>query len=109
MNNIAQYLQMMDVSGQNPAMQNIGGQRDLYNQNMTAMKALGQQALSDKQVSPLQSLADALRKSAKPSDIYAQNNGNPYGNAQTAMNLYGPQNVYGYGGQGQVPSWNGEI
>jgi hypothetical protein len=109
MDNIAQYLQMMDVNGQNPTMQDISGQRGLYQQNMNSMKALGQQALTDKQVSPLQSLADALRKNAKPSDIYAQNNGNPYGNAQTAMNLYGPQNVYGYGGQGQVPSWNGEI
>jgi hypothetical protein len=109
MDNIAQYLQMMDVSGQNPTMQDISGQRNLYQQNMNSMKALGQQSLADKQVSPLQSLADALRKSAKPSDIYAQNNGNPYGNAQTAMNLYGPQNVYGYGGEGQIPKYNGEI
>jgi hypothetical protein len=66
MNNIAQYLQMMDLNGQTPTMQNIGGQRDLYNQNMTAMKALGQQALTDKQGSPMQSLADALRAQKKP-------------------------------------------
>jgi hypothetical protein len=66
MNNVAQYLQMMDVSGQAPQMQNIGSQRDLYNQNMTGMKALGQQALSGKTTSPLQSLADALRAQKKP-------------------------------------------
>lgn len=99
----------MDLSGQNPTMQNIGSQRDLYNQNMSGMQALSQQALSGKQVSPLQSLADALRKKSEIDDPYAKNKGNPYGNAQTAMNLYGPQNVYGYGGKGQVPSWNGEI
>jgi hypothetical protein len=82
-------------------MQNISGQRDLYNQNMTAMKALGQQALGDTKGSSLQSLADALRKNTKPN--------NPYGNAQTAMNLYGAQNVYGYGGQGQIPAYTGEM
>ena len=106
MNNIAQYLEMMDLSGQGPTMQNISGQSDLYNQNMTAMKLLGQQALSDKQSSPMQSLADALRKQNDP---YALNNGNPYGNAQTAMNLYGAENVYGYGGQGQIPAYTGEM
>jgi hypothetical protein len=109
MNNVAQYLEMMDLSGQGPTMQNIGGQRDLYNQNMTAIKALGQQALTDKPSSPLQSLADALRKNTKPNDPYALNNGNPYGNAQTAMNLYGAENVYGYGGQGQIPAYTGEM
>ena len=44
MDNVAQYLQMMDLNGQAPTMQNIGGQRDLYNQNMAAMNSLGQQA-----------------------------------------------------------------
>jgi hypothetical protein len=92
MDNVAQYLQMLDVSGQNPAMQNINGQRDLYNQNMSAMQALSQQALSGKQVSPLQSLADALRAQKKPGlgqVVDAQGNivpdptyatGNPYKN-----------------------------
>jgi len=40
----------------------ISSQRGLYQQNINGMKALGQQALGDKQISPLQSLADALRK-----------------------------------------------
>ena len=66
MDNVAQYLQMIDLSGQAPVMQNIGSQRDLYNQNITAMKALNQQSLTGKQGSPLQSLADALRAQQKP-------------------------------------------
>ena len=66
MDNVSQYLQMLDLSGQTPAMQNIGGQRDLYNQNMVGMKALNEQALLGKTVSPLQSLADALRAQQKP-------------------------------------------
>jgi hypothetical protein len=37
-------------------------------------------------------------------DPYAQNMGNPYLNAQTAMKLNGPSNVYGFGGQGTVPT-----
>jgi hypothetical protein len=28
----------------------------------------------------------------------------PYANAQDAMKKYGAENVYGYGGQGQVPT-----
>jgi hypothetical protein len=66
MDNVSQYLQMMDLSGQNPAMQNISGQRDLYNQNMSGMKTIGQQALGNTKGSPLQSLADALRAQKKP-------------------------------------------
>ena len=66
MDNIAQYLQMMDVSGQAPTMQNIGGQNSLYQQNIASMKALGQQALGGKTSSPLQSLANALRAQQKP-------------------------------------------
>ena len=66
MNNIAQYLQMMDLNSQLPTMQNIGVQHDLYNQNMAGMKELGQQALSGKTTSPLQSMADALRAQQKP-------------------------------------------
>lgn len=66
MDNVAQYLQTLDLSGIAPAMQDISSQRNLYQQNMNAMKVLGQQALSDKQPSPLQSLADALRAQQKP-------------------------------------------
>lgn len=57
---------MIDVSGQPSTMQNIGGQQGLHQQNMVGMKALGQQALSKQQNSPLQSLADALRAQKKP-------------------------------------------
>lgn len=31
----------------------------------------------------------------------------PYVNANQAMNQYGAENVYGYGGGGTVPTWNG--
>jgi hypothetical protein len=96
MDNVAQYLQMMDLSGQAPAMQNIGGQRDSYNQNMTAMKALNQQALSGKQGSPLQSLADALRAQKKPGlgqTVDAQGNVVPdptYGNVNGSSVMQNP-------------------
>ena len=61
MNNVANYLQTLDLSGQTSPMQDISGQRGLYQQNMNAIKSLGQQALAGRQISPLQSLADALR------------------------------------------------
>jgi hypothetical protein len=46
-------------------------------------------------------MANALRQSQS----------DPYANAQRAMDMYGAENVYGYGGKGQVPtsvnrSWN---
>ena len=57
------------------------------------------------QVDPVK-LGMALRNMNDP---YAQNKGDPYANAQTAMKTNDPTNVYGYGGQGQTPtSWNGE-
>lgn len=66
MDNVAQYLQMLDLSGQGPTMQDISGQKNLYQQTVNSMKSLGQQALGGTQASPLQSLADALRAQQKP-------------------------------------------
>lgn len=65
MDNVAQYLQMIDLTGNGPAMQDISSQRNLYQQNLNAMNNLSQQALG-KQASPLQSLANALRAQKKP-------------------------------------------
>ena len=66
---------------------------------------LGQQALGVNKnpmsgVDPIK-LGMALRQMNDP---YAQNQGNPYLNAQTAMKLNDPSNVYGFGGQGTVPT-----
>ena len=36
--------------------------------------------------------------------LRAGQSSNPYANAQSAMKQYGAENVYGYGGQGQVPT-----
>ena len=66
MDNVAQYLQMLYGKDTSPTMQNIGGQQNLYQQNLNAIKTLGQQALGNAQGSPLQSLADALRAQQKP-------------------------------------------
>lgn len=64
MDNVSQYLQMMDLAGQNNGMQNTGAQQGLQQQNMSGMGTLAQQALSNKQSNPLQSMADALRVNA---------------------------------------------
>lgn len=67
---------------------------------------LGQQALGINKnplsgIDPVK-LGMALRQMGQ--DPYAQNMGNPYLNAQTAMKLNGAGNVYGFGGQGTVPT-----
>jgi hypothetical protein len=90
MDNIIDYLKMMDVSGQAPTMQNISGQNNLYQQNMAGMKALGQQALSSKQASPLQSMANALRAQQKP--------GAGLGQMVDATGKVVPDPTYGNGG-----------
>jgi hypothetical protein len=102
MNNIADYLQMMDVSGQAPAMQNISGQQGLYNQNMNAMKALSQQALEQPANNSNMALANALRKK-QPNMMGAgvrlpNSNINPYINYdQSGGTNYGAGSVGGTG------------
>jgi hypothetical protein len=56
------------------------------------------------QIDP-QKLGMALRQMGQ--DPYAQNAGDPYKNAQTAMKINGSENVYGFGGQGQQPVYTG--
>lgn len=66
MDNISQYLQMLNLSGQNPGMQDIGAQQGLQQQNMGAMRNLTNQALGQQGQNPMQSMANALRAQPKP-------------------------------------------
>lgn len=100
--------QVQDTSGLQAIYQNTAAQDALRNQAIMQGNQLTADAGRTAQgggFSPMQ-LAAALKKSGDP---YAANKGDPYANAQTASNIYGAQNVYGYGGQGQVPVWNGEM
>lgn len=100
MDNVAQYLQMLETSGLAPQMQNISGQQGLYQQNMNSMKALGQQSLNDKAASPLQSLADALRAQQSPGLALGQMRDNlgkivpdpTYGNISGSSVMQNPTN-----------------
>ena len=81
--------------GLTPVFQNIAQQQ--ANQN-AALAQQNQQVQQAGQTTPqggnnALALAQLLRK---PNDPYAQ--------AQDAMKQYGQGNVYGYGGQGQVPT-----
>lgn len=81
--------------GLSPVFQNIAQQQ--ANQN-AALQQQNQQVQQAGQTTPqggsnALALAQLLRK---PNDPYAQ--------AQNAMKQYGQGNVYGYGGQGQVPT-----
>jgi hypothetical protein len=93
-----------DVYGQPTVMDTSGRQKAQDAMNLQGSQ-LGQQALGINKnpmsgVDPIK-LGMALRQMNDP---YAQNQGNPYLNAQTATKIYGAGNVYGYGGQGQVPT-----
>jgi hypothetical protein len=98
--NVGSYMQPTDpneLARLNPAFQNIGAQQANQNAAMQQGMDLTNQAgmtVKGQQVGvgmDQQKLANALRQ-------------NPYINAQTAMNQYGAGNVYGYGGQGVVPT-----
>jgi hypothetical protein len=105
---IQSFQQPQDMSGLQPVYQNMAAQQQFQNQAAQQGQQLTQQAgqtTGGNGMNPM-ALAAALRK---PNDPYAANKGDPYANAQTAINKYGADNVYGYGGQGQVPVWNGEM
>ena len=103
------YMQQ-DQQGLNPVFQNIAQQQQ--NQNAALQQQMQNNQMAGQThgggmsgLNPLM-MAAMLRNKQDP---YAANKGDPYLNAQTAMDKYGTGNVYGYGGQGQIPtSWNGE-
>lgn len=92
---IQQMPQTQDLGGLNPVYQNIGQQQAMQQAAMQQAQGLTQQAGQTTQsgMNPMM-MAMMLRK----------NQNDPYANAQRAMNMYGAENVYGYGGQGQVPT-----
>jgi hypothetical protein len=91
---IMQMPQTQDLGGLAPYYQNIANQQAMQNAAMQQAQGLTQQAgqTTKSGMNPM-AMAMMLRKSS-----------DPYANAQSAMNNYGAENVYGYGGQGQVPS-----
>ena len=92
---IMQMPQAQDLGGLAPYYQNIAAQQAMQNAAMQQAQGLTQQAGQTAQgggMNPMM-MAMMLRKKS-----------DPYANAQTAMNKYGASNVYGYGGQGQVPT-----
>jgi len=93
---IMQMPQTQDLGGLSPYMQNIAQQQANQNMAMQQAQGLTQQAGQTAQggMNPL-AMAMMLRKGQKS---------DPYANAQSAMDKYGATNVYGYGGQGTVPT-----
>jgi hypothetical protein len=92
---IQQMPQPQDLGGLAPVFQNIAQQQQ--NQAMLAQQGQGlsQQAGQTTQggMNPM-AMAMMLRKGQS----------DPYANAQEAMKKYGAENVYGFGGQGKVPT-----
>jgi hypothetical protein len=81
--------------GLSPVFQNIAQQQANQNMAMQQGNQLTQQAgqTSQSGMNPMM-MAMMLRKGQS----------DPYANAQDAMKKYGAGNVYGYGGQGTVPT-----
>ena len=99
---VAPYFAEQD-QGLSPVFQNIAQQQ----QNQNA--ALQQQMQNNQMAGQTQGGGmGGLNPMAMAAMLRNKNPSDPYANAQTAMNQYGAGNVYGFGGQGQVPVWNGE-
>ena len=92
---IQQMQQPQDLGGLFPVFQNIAQQQANQNMAIQQGQALAQQAGQNAQMGGMNPLAMAMML-RKGSD--------PYANAQDAMNKYGASNVYGFGGQGTVPT-----
>lgn len=107
--NVAPYFAQQD-QGLSPVFQNIAQQQQNQNAALAQQNQLNAQAGQTQSGSGMNPMAMAMALRGKqPTDPYAINKGDPYANAQTAMKLNGAENVYGFGGQGQVPVWNGEM
>jgi hypothetical protein len=96
--------QQQELGGLMPVFQNIGQQQAMQNAALAQQNQLVSQAGQTAQSGGMNPLAMAMLLRKGKEDPYAKNQGNPYLNAQTAMNMYGAENVYGFGGQGQVPT-----
>lgn len=83
-----------------PTFQNIGQQQANQNAALQAQAQQVQQAGMTQKGQQLGGDASqvALAKALRNSDLYKK------GQAQVGMAQYGSGNVYGYGGQGQVPT-----
>ena len=92
---IQQMPQPQDLGGLAPVFQNIAQQQAMQQAAMQQGQGLTQQAGQTTQggMNPM-AMAMMLRKGQS----------DPYANAQEAMKKYGAENVYGFGGQGQVPT-----
>lgn len=89
---------IQDLQGMLPKFQNLAEQdqfqRLMAQQQAQLVQAAGQGARGGN-ATALNPLAMAMMLRKK----------DPYINAQRAMEMYGPTNVYGYGGMGQVPTF----
>jgi hypothetical protein len=93
---IQQMMQQQNLGGIDPTFQNIAGQQANQNMAMQQGQGLAQMAGQNAQGGGMNPMALAMMLRKGKSD--------PYANAQNAMKQYGAENVYGYGGQGVVPT-----
>lgn len=88
---------MQDLQGMMPRFQNLADQdqfqRLMAQQQNQLVQAAGQ-GVRGGNATAMNPLAMAMMLRRK----------DPYMNAQRAMQMYGANNVYGYGGMGQVPT-----
>lgn len=89
--------QQPDLGGLLPVFQNIGQQQATQNAALAQQNQLvNQAAQTGYKGGGMNPMAMAM--------MLRSGQSNPYANAQSAMKQYGAENVYGYGGQGQVPT-----
>jgi hypothetical protein len=98
MNPYIMQQQQPDIGGLSPVFQNIGQQQATQN------AALAQQNQLVNQASQVGGSGSGMNPMMMAAMLRKDQGTNPYLGAAKAMLQYGPENVYGYGGQGQVPT-----
>ena len=91
--------QQPDIGGLSPVFQNIGSQQANLNNAIAQGQGLSQQA---SQIAGQGGMGGGMNNMAMAAML--RKGSNPYFNAAKAMMTNGAENVYGYGGQGQVPT-----
>ena len=98
--------QTIEELGQQPLTigSNLGGRSAQYGANvgqalLTGGLSAAKTAQAGNTFSPFGNILQGIG-----TNPYFYSSSNPYLNAQRAMEQYGPENVYGYGGRGQVPT-----
>lgn len=105
MNTNNPYMQMINLGGSDPSMQNIGAQQQMYQQNMSNMGNLANQALVSNPTASMQFDNKAMAKALREGQQVPQGN-DWWARGDMAMNSQAGPDLAGQVNQLGSSTWN---